>query len=323
MKTIVALLLAASLWLGLGIPAPAFELGIITGREKGTYYEIGQNLRQLMQQHDIQLSVYPSNGSVDNIYAVYKRSGMPLGIVQADVLAFVSKIQTNSLLKSVARKIKMVFPLYESEVHILGRKEISRFEDLHGKRVAIGDPGSGTYMTSKLLFEVSRVAPAEMLELGSDKALARLKAGAIDAMIYNAGAPVKLFEEGVAQGDPVHLIPLTSPEVLRFYPGMEIPAETYSWQKTSVSTVGVRAVLIAFDFRTAQCEQIGRFARILMDDLDWLRQHGHPKWKQVDLDYPLKGWEQYECVRKATQGRTRTEPTEENPLWDTIKEILR
>ena len=30
----------------------------------------------------------------------------------------------------------------------------------------------------------------------------------------------------------------------------------------------------------------------------WLVKNGHPKWKAVDLDYPLKGWEQYDCVRK-------------------------
>ena len=32
--------------------------------------------------------------------------------------------------------------------------------------------------------------------------------------------------------------------------------------------------------------------------MDWLVTNGHPKWKSVDMEYPLRGWEQYDCVRK-------------------------
>ena len=40
--------------------------------------------------------------------------------------------------------------------------------------------------------------------------------------------------------------------------------------------------------------------------LDWLVQNGHPKWKQVDLNYQLKGWEQYSCVKKYRTSTTTT-----------------
>ena len=323
MKKLVTLLFVCLLGAGLARVCLAIELGIITGKEKGTYYEIGMNLQQLMQQHDVQLNVFSSNGSIENAYAVYKRPGVPLGIVQADVLAFVTKMQNNALLRSVARKVRMVYPLYDSEVHILGRKDIASFEDLTGKRVAIGDEASGTYMTSKLLFEVSKVMPKEMVEIGTEKALARLKAGSIDAMIFNAGIPVKLFEELVTEADNLHLIPVTNKNILQFYPAMTIPSGTYSWQPGPVKTIGVKAVLISFDFRTEQCDHVGQFARILMENLDWLRQNGHPKWKQVDLEYPLKGWEQYDCVRKYTAQRKRMDPAMFNPLWDAMRQMLR
>jgi uncharacterized protein len=64
-----------------------------------------------------------------------------------------------------------------------------------------------------------------------------------------------------------------------------------------------------------------------VDSRDWLITNGHPKWKAVDLNYPLKGWEQYDCVRKylgkaveptpATQGQSGG-----NPLMDAIKQVL-
>jgi len=90
----------------------AQDMGIITGGKKGTYYQFGLNLAQLVKPSGINLSVYNSNGSVENIYAVYRRPRTQLGIVQADVLAFVTKIQTDPVLKRIAKKIKMVFPLY-------------------------------------------------------------------------------------------------------------------------------------------------------------------------------------------------------------------
>jgi hypothetical protein len=40
----------------------------------------------------------------------------------------------------------------------------------------------------------------------------------------------------------------------------------------------------------------------------WLRENGHPKWKFVDLDYPLKGWEQYDCVKKYLVKKAKAAP---------------
>lgn len=303
--------------------AHAVEMGLITGSERGTYYQVGLDLQQLMQKHGIQVNVFPSEGDIENIYAVYKRPGIPVGIVQADVLAFVAKVQTNALLRAVARKIKLVFPLYDNELHVVARREISSFEDLAGKRVAIGYENSGTYLTSKLLFEVAKVNPGEMLLIGADEALNQLRAGSIDAMVYAVGAPARLFTEDVSESDNLHLIPITQEDIRKFYPRTEIPANTYSWQKSSVPTVGVKAVLVSFDFRTEQCENVGRFARILTENMDWLRQNGHPKWKQVDLSYVLKGWEQYDCVSRQIPKRKSMDPAKLNPVLEAIREILK
>ena len=114
-------------------------------------------------------------------------------------MAFVAKIETDPVLKRIATKIKMVFPLYNEEVHLLARKDIADFEDLADKTVAIGEEGSGIYLTARLLFEASDVKPREMIPIAPDEALALLKQGKIDAMFYVAGYPVKLFTEDVSR----------------------------------------------------------------------------------------------------------------------------
>ncbi|NOR25359.1 MAG: C4-dicarboxylate ABC transporter substrate-binding protein, partial [Desulforhopalus sp.] len=96
-------------------------MGMVTGGAKGTYYQFGLNLEQLVKQNGIKLNVANSNGSVENIFAVYKRPNTQMGIVQSDVLAFVAKVQTDPVLKKIAKKIKMIYPLYNEEVHLVGR----------------------------------------------------------------------------------------------------------------------------------------------------------------------------------------------------------
>lgn len=301
-------------------------MGIVTGGPKGTYYQFGLNLGQLVKSNGINLTVANSNGSVENVFAVYKRPNTQMGIVQSDVLAFVAKVETDPVLKEIAKKIKMIFPLYNEEIHLLGRSDMADFDDLVGKRVAIGKEGSGTYLTAKLLFEVSDIKPAEMVAIGADDALPKLKAGEVDAMFYVAGYPVKLFSESVSAEDNLALLPILNKSITEFYPKSDIPAQTYGWQGEKVESVAVKSVLVSYDFRQANCRNVGKFANVLETNLDWLKENGHPKWKSVDLEYPLKGWEQYDCVKnykgKVQKMVAPSKPGDINPVLKAIKGIL-
>lgn len=303
----------------------AQDMGVITGNAKGTYYQFGLNLAELVKPRGIKLNVYDSAGSVQNVYAVYKTPGVQLGIVQSDVLAFIAKVHTDPVLKRIADKIKLVFPLYNEEIHLLGHREIRDFDDLADRVVAVGEDGSGTNLTARLLFEVSDVKPREMVPVGTGEALAQLKQGKIDAMFYVAGLPVKLFAEDVASADGLSLVPITNKSVLEFYPGIQIPANTYAWQGQQVDTVAVKAVLVSFDFRGGNCDNVGKFARIFQENMDWLVANGHPKWKSVDLNAAVKGWDQYDCVKKVIKKPLQTPTpaaTDVNPVLDAIKKMF-
>ena len=282
----------------------AADIGVITGSEKGTYYQFGLNLQALAKPNGITVAVHNSKGSVENIFAVYQRPGVQVGIVQSDVLAFVARVQTDPALQRIAKKIKMVFPLYNEEIHLLARNGVASFDELANKRVAIGREGSGTYLTTRLLFKVSEVAPREMVPIDTDEALAELKAGRIDAMFFVAGYPVRLLSEGVSARDELRLVPITNKDIAEFYPRAAIPANTYAWQEQAIETVAVKAVLVSFDYRRTDCESVGKF-----------------------LDFQLKGWEQYDCVRKYLKPTARVaapqKGSEINPVMDAIREMLR
>jgi hypothetical protein len=328
-KIAIACCLALVLLLAWTSPPAAIEdMGLITGGEKGTYYQFGLDLQKLVKPAGINLTVYPSKGSIENVYAVYQRPGVPMGIVQSDVLAFVARVQTDPVLQRIAKKTKMVFPLYNEEIHLLGKKGIADFDDLAGRKVAVGRDGSGTYLTARLLFKLSEVAPAEMVPIDTGEALAELKAGRIDAMFYVAGYPVKLLKEDVTEQDNLALIPITNKSILEFYPPAEIPAGTYPYQTTTVNTAAVKAVLVSFDFRRRDCDNVGRFAQLMYRGLDTLQKTGHAKWKVVDFNYPLRGWEQHDCVLKALgkSAPAAAAPgpgrTSQNPVFYAIKGAL-
>ena len=320
---LAAVLVAASL---AGVAAGT-DLGLITGAEGGTYYQFGQDLRRLLKAHGINLTVHPSNGTVDNIYAVSQRAGVQLAIVQSDLLAFVGDQHANPALARIAQGIRLVFPLYDEEVHVLARRELGTLDALTGKRVAIGREGSGTYLTARLLFKLAGITPAEVVASDGAEALSRLRTGAIDAMVSVIAQPIGRFRTDVKAEDGLALMPITEPPILDRYAAAEIPAGTYSWQTTPVRTVATRAVLVAYDVRRRECESIGRLAQHVSAGLDWLVTNGHPQWKRVDLAQPIKGWEQYDCVRKYVRQPPVTDSPaastgDRNPIADAIKDAL-
>jgi hypothetical protein len=167
-----------------------------------------------------------------------------------------------------------------------------------------------------------------MVPIDTGEALTELKAGRIDAMFYVAGYPVKLLTEDVTDKDGLALIPITNKSIVEFYPSASIPAGTYAWQTTATPTVAAKAVLVSFDFRRRDCDLVGKVAQAVSTKLEWLQKNGHPKWKAVDLNYPLRGWEQYDCVRKylgkaaAPAATTTAKQPGLNPVFEAIKGVL-
>ena len=179
-----------SSWIWANAEVNDVRLGLITGDSKSTAYRIGEDIRDLVAPYGIDLNVTASHGDVENVVAVYQRPGNHLGLVASDVLAFVAKADTDPRLKLIANKIKWVFPLYDQDVHLIGSAQIKTFSDLAGRRIAVGHVQSGTYLTSRLLFELSGVKPLELIAMDNGQALAALRDGRIDAMITVDGFPV-------------------------------------------------------------------------------------------------------------------------------------
>ncbi len=282
-------------------PIQGAELGLKTGSTKGTYYQFGRDLSLLSKGYGLDLDVITSKGSVENLIGILTDDEVQLAIVQHDVMAFITikslQEPSDKIFGAAVEITRLIYPLYNEEIHILAKKSISRFADLQGKSVAVGTPGSGTLLTSNLMLTTAGIEPSKRVEIGYQDALRALTQGRVDAMIYVAGYPVKLFKEFSNPGD-FHFIPVRNKAILEFYGSSIIPRRTYSWQTKDINTVAVKAALVTYNYKSKEgkdCRLVGKLAKIIAENIEWLRKQGHPKWKSVDLDANLGGWKKSAC----------------------------
>ncbi len=286
--------------------AQEFEKNIMTGGPSGTYIQIGNDLAGLERQCGLTLNVLESAGSLENFVGVRKRPNTQFGIVQSDVLDYFKTFQGNDReLQSAIFGVRIMFPLYNEEVHILAARDITSLGDLNGRKVAIGKTASGTFLTASLIMDIMQLDKVERVAVGAGDALAKLIAGEIDAMFYVAGAPTKLFANPDIDGAQFHLLSVNEPLLNASYVSSTIAAGTNPFQTEEVGAIAVKAVMMTYDYNVKtnryqkeSCKSVSDLSYLLLSNLDRLKTEGHPKWKNVDLTDLPPGWRVGDCVKK-------------------------
>ena len=285
-------------------------LGIVTGPKTGTYYAFGKDIAQVASKAGIQVDVKSSEGSIDNIKRLNSSENAAIGIVQSDVLGFLSRSKSPSSIK-MASSLRMIYPFYNEEVHVLARTEIKTFADLQGKRIAVGEEGSGNMLTAINLFAMMNVAPSESRKISPAQGVVAVLKGELDAAIFVGGKPVRLFknledltlpenQKYAPMLQHVHFIPLDSPKMLEEYKPAKITKADYSFVHDDVPTIAVQAVLISYDFskhpNKKHCDRLSALTKLIRKELPTLKEKGHPKWKEVNLDANSGIWKRDSCV---------------------------
>ncbi|HET7847472.1 MAG TPA: TAXI family TRAP transporter solute-binding subunit [Pseudolabrys sp.] len=273
---------------------------VITGTIGGTYVQIGADLASVLDDGD-KLRVLPivGRGSVQSIADVLYLRGVDLGIMRSDTLDYLEKKGYASNLKS---QLTYVTKLYNEEMHVVAPKSIKKLSDLEGKTVSVDMPNGGTFVTSIIVFERLGIKP-NFVYIEQRRAYEKLRKGEIDAMIAVQGRPSK-FISGIK--DPnLHLIPVDYAAPLRDdylpaqltskdYPALIQPGER-------VDTIAVPALLAAYNWPrgSARYKKVARFVEAFFNKFpDFQKPPFHPKWKEVVLNAPLKGWTRFPAAQE-------------------------
>lgn len=170
-------------------PAPPKKIVMTTGASSGAYYQFAQRYAAILAKNGITLEVLPSDGSLQNIERL-KNNEAQVGFVQGGVIP--PKEDPDEPDDSGLLSLGSLFyePIW---VFYRGAKVYERLTDLRGKRIAIGQEGSGVRQLAQQLLAANDIPPSRhLVPLAGLKAAEELQQGRIDAafIIAAENAPV-------------------------------------------------------------------------------------------------------------------------------------
>jgi TRAP transporter TAXI family solute receptor len=294
-------------------PAPANPIGLVSGSGTGTYHAVADDLVATARQQGVPLFNRETLGSLDNLHLLANpKENAALGFAQSDILAWLAR-SDDPANRQTATLLRLVLPLYAEEVHVLARTGVHTLADLAGRRVLTASSSQGSLHTAETLLRAAGVVPASLdSQQTAAAALCSVLTGRADAMVIVAGKPTPhlvsldaLRDHPARPLDGVHLLPLDLPLDNTGYEVARIDRGDYPWVAQPVSTLAVRALLMAFDFspqRTAyqqrRCQQLQRLGRLIEQELPALaKPPHHVKWGEVDPKRTVSGWRLDACSR--------------------------
>jgi TRAP transporter TAXI family solute receptor len=256
MKHLKFLSLIGAAALATSVAAQERFITIGTGGQTGVYFVVGQSICRLVNrgtaEHNLKCTAPSTGGSIANINAI-AAGDMDMGVAQSDwqFHAFngSSEFEGNKI-----DDLRAVFSVHGEPFTVVARADagIATFDDLKGKRVNVGSPGSGQRATMEVVMDAlgwtiddfalaSELAPAEQsAALGDNK---------VDAIIYTVGHPNGSIQEATSTVEAV-LVPVTGEAIdalvsdNSYYAAATIPGGMYAGTPDDVQTFGVKATFV-------------------------------------------------------------------------------
>ncbi len=292
--------LALTGFIGAGSQASAqqstADLRIATGGPTGTYFVIGRAICYLLREQAKAAGTEPmscqadvTGGSIANIEAL--RSGTAnIAIVQSDVQYHAAN-GTGPLEGNGLDGLRVLFSVYAEPYHLIAKSTagVGGVTDLRGKRMSIGNPGSGQRVTTELLLQAHGLSPDDLAAAPALTALeqdAALCNGEIDVLAHVVAAPneglARVMDECAAAPVPVtgldvELMIQDNP----FLSQLTIPEGTYAAAPVDIVTFGPVATVVATEDTPE--EQVRAVLSAVFDDLALFRRL-HPALKPVETD---------------------------------------
>ena len=264
------------------------NLTFTTGGESGTYYGFGNVIGgKVGDLTSTTINTISSGGSQANIENMDMNDAQ-LGFVQSDVMAYAYNGERTFAETGAVTNFSTVANLYMEQVQIVTvDPSIKTVDDLKGKRVSIGAPGSGVFYNAVDVLGIygldveKDITPTYQNFNDSAEAL---KDAQIDAAFVVAGAPTVAVTD-LASAREISLVSLDQEHIdallasSPYYSANTISAETYNLAEDT-TTVAVGAVVIA---RNDVSEaDVYNFLYGTFEDIANL---SHGKAAELDLDF--------------------------------------
>jgi uncharacterized protein len=269
---------------------PAF-ISILTGGTGGTYYPLGGSFAEIIKDETgIDTNAETSGASAENMTTI-KNGDAEIAFSQTDIASYAvdGKLMFEN---NKVENVKAIATLYPETIQIVTTKEsgITSVEDLKGKKVSVGAPGSGTVANAEQILEVHGMTfdDIEKQDLSFDESTQGIQDGTIDAAFVTAGTPTGAVESLGATEDVV-IVPIEQDKIdsliekYPFYVKEEIPSGTYGLASV-VTTVAVQAMLVASSDLSE--DVVYDITKAIFENLDKVT---HAKGKLIKVENALNG----------------------------------
>lgn len=287
-------LAAAAVALTVTAPAAMAEdfITIGTGGVTGVYYPTGGAICRLVNQgrrdHGIRCSVESTGGSVYNINTI-REGELEFGVAQSDWQYHAFNGSSRFEDQGAFEGLRAVFSVHPEPFTVVARADsgITTLADLEGKRVNIGNPGSGQRGTMEVVMEQmgwTMDSFALASELKAAEQSAALCDNQIDAMIYTVGHPSGSIQEATTACDSV-LVTVSGAEIdaliadNSYYRAATIPGGMYRGNDEDVMTFGVGATFVSSDAVPAEVVYV--LVSAVFDNIEDFRGL-HPAFANLD-----------------------------------------
>ena len=259
MKRFAAVLMAAIfVCIGVADALATQYVTIGTGGVTGVYYPTGGAICRLVnktrKEHGIRCSVESTGGSVYNLNTI--RAGeLDMGVAQSDWQYHAYNGTSKFKEQGPNKDLRAVFSVHPEPFTVVARKDsgVTDFMQLKGKRVNIGNPGSGQRGTMEVLMGAVGWTNADFKlasELKSSEQSKALCDNKIDAIVFTVGHPSGSIKEATTSCDSV-MVSVTGPAVDKlvadndYYRTSTIPGGMYRGTDADTQTFGVGATFVS------------------------------------------------------------------------------
>ena len=227
-----------------------------TGGQTGVYFVVGQSICRLVNRDSattgLKCTAPSTGGSIANINAI-KAGDMDMGVAQSD-WQYHAYNGTAKFEGDKFDKERAVFSVHSEPFTVIARKDanIASFDDLKGKRVNVGNPGSGQLATMEVVLAAKGWTMGDFAlasELKPAEQAAALGDNKVDAIIYTVGHPNGSIQEAVSTVDAV-IVPVEGEAIDKlvadnpFYAYATIPGGMYPGTDADTKTFGVKATFV-------------------------------------------------------------------------------
>ncbi len=223
-----------------------------TGGTAGTYYSYGGVLAQYMKRYaGDKVTAVSTGASKVNLQSI-QDGDFQLGFTQSDVMAYAWQGSRSFEKDGPTHDFRVLGGLYAETVQLITMNDkIDSVDDLMGKRVSIGEAGSGVYFNAVDVLGAAGITLDDIKPQyqSFEDSKESLKDGKIDAAFIVAGAPTTAITE-LATTNGVKIIPIDGELRDRimadcpYYAPLHIPADTYPKQPDPIDTITVKATVV-------------------------------------------------------------------------------